>query len=89
MDGAFRSVLLDDDSGWLLRFQAGLRQLSDNAGGQLSLWPVDDFVRLRRLGPCARRGMHQKLTDCWSYWSDVRVGYITEAAALRSPGAEQ
>ncbi len=86
MDNVSSFVLACDDQEWLARFQAGLKQLADNTSGQLSLWPVEDFLRPRRFIPCTRRGMHKVLTDCWSCWSDVHLGHITLADALRRPG---
>lgn len=84
MDEVHFSPLLDeDDAAWWLRFQAGLLQLAENATGQLAAWPVEDFLGRRHFVPCARRGTHQRLTDCWSCWSDVRLGHLAESAALR------
>jgi hypothetical protein len=32
--------------------------------------------------PCARRGQHQALTDCWMCWSDVMRGAALEPQVL-------
>ena len=51
--------------------------------GQSVAIQIDDVIGDYRLVPCSRRGLHDRLVDCWMCWSDVHRGALTLADALR------
>jgi len=54
--------------------------------GQFVAIQIDDVIGGYRLIPCARRGHHDRLVDCWMCWCDVHRGLLAIEDALR-PGA--
>ena len=58
--------------------------LAGNDDGQLALFEVDDCVGgSGALVPCPRRGIHERLTDCWACWCDVTRGHVAPERVLR------
>lgn len=76
------------DHAWRDRFRRLLRLLDDATapGEQLAVIQRDDIDRAGTCDiyvACPRRGLHERLVDCWACWSDVASGKVRASEVLR------